>query len=387
MAIPLAYNLRNLAVRKGTTLMTALGIGLTVAVMLTTMALVAGLQSVFTETGNPLHVLVMRKGSTSELTSTVTRPLFQDVKLKAGIAKTKTGEPLASLELIEMVNLPSVDNPDGSNITVRGLLPAGLEMRDHIRLVGGRWFQPGRSELVIGKSVASRFPGAQLGRKIRLARGDWEIVGVMDAGTSAANSEIFGDLNQLAAESNRTEALSSILIRAVDPVAVQALVENLEADRKLNVLAQTERAYYESQSSSGALFEYLGMFVAAIMAVGSAFAAMNTMYAAVARRAKEIGTLRVLGFSRAAILTSFLVESLALALVGGLLGILLVLPLNGVTTGITGNTFSEIAFHFRVTPPIMVKGILFALAMGALGGLFPAGNAARKEILAALREV
>ncbi|MBL8220915.1 MAG: ABC transporter permease [Bryobacterales bacterium] len=386
MAIPLSYNLRNLAVRKGTTLMTALGIALTVAVMLTTMALVAGLEGVFSETGNPLHVLVMRKGSTSELTSTVTRPLFQDVKLKGGIAKSKTGEPLASLELIEMVNLPSVDNPDGSNITVRGLLPAGLEMRDYVRLQAGRWYKEGRAELVIGKSVAVRFPAAQLGRKIRLARNDWEIVGVMDAGTSAANSEIFGDLNQLAAESNRTEALSSILIRGVDPVAVAALIQNLEADRKLNVMAQTEKSYYESQSSSGALFEYLGMFVAAIMAIGSAFAAMNTMYAAVARRAKEIGTLRVLGFSRTAIMTSFLIESLALALVGGLLGIVLVLPLNGVTTGITGNTFSEIAFHFRVTPPIMVKGILFALVMGAFGGLFPAGNAARKEILAALRE-
>lgn len=386
MAIPLTYNLRNLAVRKGTTLMTALGIGLTVAVMLTTMALVAGLQGVFAETGNPLHVLVMRKGSTSELVSSVTRPLFQEVKMKAGIAKSKSGDPLASLEMIEMVNLPSVDNPDGSNLTIRGLLPAGLEMRDYIRLHSGRWFQPGKPELVIGKSVAARYPDAQIGKKIRLARNDWEVVGVMDAGSTAANSEMFADLNQLAAESNRTEALSSILIRAVDPVAVAALVQNLESDRKLNVFAQTEQAYYESQSSSGALFEYLGMFVAAIMAVGSAFAAMNTMYAAVARRAKEIGTLRVLGFSRIAILTSFLVESLALAFAGGLLGILLVLPLNGVTTGITGNTFSEVAFHFRVTPPIMLKGIVFALVLGAVGGLFPAGNAARKEILAALRE-
>lgn len=386
MSIPLAYNLRNLAVRKGTTLMTALGIALTVAVLLTTMALVAGLKGVFAETGNPLHVLVMRKGSTSELTSTVTRPLFQDIKFKPGIAKSKDGEPLASLELIQVVNLPSVDNPDGTNLTVRGLLPAGLAMRDSIRLLAGRWFQAGRAELVIGKSVANRFPDAAIGKKIRLARNDWEVVGVMDAGTSAANSEIFGDLNQLAAESNRTEVLSSILVRTVDPVAAAALVQNLESDRKLNVLAQTERDYYNSQSNAGALFEYLGLFVAGIMAVGSAFAAMNTMYAAVARRAKEIGTLRVLGFSRMSILASFLIESLALALLGGLLGIVLVLPLNGITTGITGNTFSEVAFHFRVTPPIMLNGLLFALVLGAAGGLFPAGNAARKEILAALRE-
>lgn len=258
-------------------------------------------------------------------------------------------------------------------------------MRDHIRLHGG-WYQPGKAELVIGKSVAARYPDAQIGKKIRLARNDWEVVGVMDAGSTAANSEMFADLNQLAAESNRTEALSSILLRAVDPVAVAPSGAEPGIRPQAQCLPQTEQAYYESQSSSGALFEYLGMFVAAIMAVGSAFAAMNTMYAAVARRAKEIGTLRVLGFSRIAILTSFLVESLALAFAGGLLGILLVLPLNGVTTGITGNTFSEVAFHFRVTPPIMVKGIVFALVLGAVGGLFPAGNAARKEILAALRE-
>jgi putative ABC transport system permease protein len=387
MKIPLAYNLRNLAVRKGTTLMTALGIGLTVAVLLTTMALFEGLRTVFASSGNPLHVLVVRKGSTSELTSNLNRQVYNDIKFKEGIAKNASGEPLLSLELITVINLPSVDNPDGSNVTLRGLSPAGLEMRDHIKLESGRWFQTGRAELVVGKSIARRFPDARLGNKLKLSRSEWEIVGVMDAGNSAANSEIFCDVNQMSADYNRAETLSSTLIRARDAAAAAALQNDLESDRRLNVDAMTEQEYYDSQTQSGNLFRYLGMFVAVIMAVGSAFAAMNTMYAAVARRGKEIGTLRVQGFSRRSILASFLIESLLLSLIGGLAGILLVLPLNGFTTGISSTTFSEIAFRFRVTPSIMLAGLVFALIMGAVGGLFPAVNAARKQILAALRDI
>lgn len=385
MAIPVAYNLRNLAVRKGTTLMTALGVSLTVAVLLTTLALVEGLNALFSQSGNPLHVLVLRKGSTAELTSVMTRQIFQDLKFKSGIARGKNGDPLASLELVTVLNLPSVDNPEGSNVTIRGVPPAGIEMRDNVKLDSGRWFQAGRNELVVGKSISKRFPDTKLGNKLRVGRTDWEVVGVMDAGTSAVNSEIFADLNMMSADLNRTEAASSVLIKAPDEVAVAALINDLEADRRLNVSARTEKQYLSDQSRAGDLFKYLGTFVAVIMAVGSAFAAMNTMYAAVARRSKEIGTLRVLGFSRLAIMTSFLIESLLLSGLGGLLGILLVLPLNGFTTGIGTMTFSEVAFNFRVTGSIMMTGMMFALIMGAFGGLFPAGNAARKEILAALR--
>lgn len=387
MDIPVNYNLRNLAVRKGTTIMTALGIALTVAVLLTSMALVEGLNTLFASSGNPLHILVMRKGSTSELTSGLARQIFQDLKFKNGIARGKGGQPLASSEMVTVVNLPSVDNPEGTNLTLRGITPEGLEMREHIRLRDGRWFTPGRAELVVGASVAKRFPDAHLGGKLRLARSTWEIVGVMDGGTSSANSEIFGDINQLSADYNRGESFSSVLVRAIDEVAVQALINDLEADRRLNVSAITETAYFAEQTSSGDLFRYLGIFVAVVMSIGSAFAAMNTMYAAVARRSKEIGTLRVLGFSQASILLSFLIESLMLAGLGGLIGCLLVLPLNGFTTGIGSTTFSEVAFNFRVTLPIMGVGMAFALIMGAIGGLFPAANAARKEILVALREI
>jgi ABC-type antimicrobial peptide transport system permease subunit len=226
-----------------------------------------------------------------------------------------------------------------------------------------------------------------LGKRLRFGRGDWEVVGVMDGGQSSVNSEIFGDLNQVSSDFNRADGLSSVLLRATDEATVPALINSLNDDRRLGVDAQTEKSYYEAQTSSGALLQYLGIFISIIMAVGSSFAAMNTMYAAVARRAREIGTLRVLGFSRGSILFSFLIESLLLSALGGLLGCLLVLPLNNITTAVGSFvTFSEIAFNFRVSPQIMAAGLAFALVMGALGGLFPARMAARKEILTALRD-
>jgi putative ABC transport system permease protein len=388
MAVPIAYNLRNLVVRKTTTLMTALGIALTVAVLLAILALVNGLHQAFASTGNPLQVLVLRKGSDSELTSGVDRLAYQDMKFKAGVARAANGDPMVSPETIVVINLPSVDNPDGSNVTVRGISPMGLQMREGIKLASGRWFASGKREVVVGKSIAARFPAASFGQKIAFGRGEWEVVGIMDAGKSAANSEIFADLNQASADFGRTEGFSSILMRATDPVTVEALVNGLNNDQRLTVSARTEVAYYAAQTNSGLLIEFLGFFISIIMAVGSGFAATNTMYAAVARRSREIGTLRVLGFSRGSILLSFLGESLLLSLIGGILGCLLVLPLNGITTGLTNfATFSEIAFNFQVTPLIMVAGVGFAMILGALGGFFPARNAAKKEILTALRDI
>ena len=387
MAIPLSYNLRNLVVRKTTTIVTALGIALTVAVLLAVLALVHGLDTAFQSTGNPLQVLVMRKGSTAELSSAMTRENFQTLKSMAGIARDGN-EPMASLEMITVINLPSVDNPEGTNVSLRGILPVGIKMRDGLQLQEGRWFQPGRREVVVGKSIAKRYPGAHLGKTMRFGRGDWEVVGVMDAGQSSANSEIFADLNQISSDFNRADGLSSALLRATDQASVTALINSLNDDRRLGVEAQTEKSYWDAQTNSAAPLQFLGLFISIIMAVGSSFAAMNTMYAAVARRAREIGTLRVLGFSRGSILLSFLFESLLLAVIGGLIGCLLVLPLNNITTGIGSFvTFSEIAFNFRVSPEIMLIGIAFAVFMGTLGGLFPARMAARKEILTALRDI
>jgi putative ABC transport system permease protein len=388
MAIPLAYNLRNLTVRKTTTLMTALGIALTVSVLVAVLALVNGLRGAFASTGNPLNVLVMRKGSTSELTGGMTREMFSDLKSEGGIARAANGQPLASLELITVINLPGIDQPDGVNITLRGITEAGLQIREQVKLAQGRWFRPGQREVVVGKSVAQRNPTAGIGRKLRFGKGEWEVVGVMDAGQGAVNSEIFADLNQMSGDFNRFDALSSALLRASDPAAVDALINSVNDDRRLNASAQTEKRYLDAQIISAQPIRYLGVFVAIIMAVGSSFAAMNTMYAAVARRVREVGTLRVLGFSRASILISFLIESLLLSAIGGVLGCLLVLPLNNVTTAVMGFfTFSEVAFNFHVGPQAMAIGIAFALVMGAIGGVFPARLAARKEILVALRDI
>ena len=387
MAIPVAYNLRNLVVRKTTTLMTALGIALTVAVLLAMMALLTGLRATLSASGDPLQIVVMRKGSETELVSNFTRQQFQDLKFKAGIARTANGDPMASLEVVTVINLASVDAPEGSNVTVRGLLPIGLEMRQGLKISAGRWFDAGKRELVVGKSIAQRYPGAALGKRIAFGRGDWEVVGIMDAGKSAQNSEIFGDLNQVSTDLDRTEVLSSALVRAADAITAAALVKSINDDQRLNMNAVSEKEYYAIQTVSARPIEFLGIFVCIIMAIGSSFAAMNTMYAAVARRSREIGTLRVLGFSRGSILFSFFVESVLLAGLGGILGCLLVFPLNGVTTGIGSTTFSELAFSFRVTPEIMFAGILFASVLGAVGGVFPARMAANKEILVALREV
>ena len=386
MAIPISYNLRNLVVRKTTTLMTALGIALTVAVLLAMMALMTGLRTTLSSSGDPLQIVIMRKGSESELVSNFTREQFQDLKFKPGIARDAKGEPMASLELVTVINLASAANPDGMNINVRGLAPAGIAMRPNLKISAGRWFQPGRREVVVGKSIAQRYPDAALGKQLTFGRGAWEVVGIMDGGQSAQNSEIFADLNQVSSDLQRVEVLSSALVRATDSATAAALVNSINDDQRLNMNAVSEKEYYARQTEAAAPIEFLGIFVSIVMGVGSAFAAMNTMYAAVARRSREIGTLRVLGFSKGSILFSFFVESVLLALVGGIMGCLLVLPLNGVTTGIGAN-FSELAFAFRVTPEIMLGGIAFAAILGAFGGVFPASNAARREILTALRQV
>lgn len=389
MAIPISYNLRNLIVRKTTTMLTVGGIGLTVAVLVAVLALVEGLRASFEASGRPLNVLVMRKGATAELMSVVTRSDFQAMKFKPGIACNRNDEPLASLEMVTILNnLGNGKASEGMNINLRGLDPIGIEMRDQVHLMSGRFFEPGKREVVVGKNIAARYPRARLGQHVRFGRGQWEVVGIMDGGRSNASSEIYADLNQVSGDYNRTEYLSSALIRAVDRVAMQALENSLEADPRFNISTQSERDYYASQMVSAAPVRFMGLLVCVIMAVGSSFAAMNTMYAAVARRSADIGMLRTLGFSRAGILTSFLVESLILSLLGGLAGCLLALPLNNFHTRMGSFvTFSEISFSLRMTPQVLAMGVGFGMLMGVIGGLFPARSAARKEILAAFRAV
>jgi putative ABC transport system permease protein len=387
MKLPLTYNLRNLMERKGSTIMTATGIALTVAVLLAVMALVAGLEQAFSSSGNPLQVIALRKGATSELVSGVTREKYNDLRFVPGVKKDSAGNPLVSLEMITVINLPSVESPDGMNVNLRGLLPVGFEMRDGVRVMEGRMFQTGQREVVVGKSIARRYPAARLGQQLRFGKGLWNVVGIMDGGDSAVNSEIFGDLNQVSSDFNRENGLSSVLLRAENEAEASALVNRISENVRFDLDAQSEKAYYAAQTQSGAPIQIAGSVVAIIMAIGSSFAAMNTMYAAIARRSREIGTLRVLGFSRGSILLSFFIESVLLSLLGGIIGCIIVLPMNGITTGIGSFvTFSEISFNYRITPQIMLSGLAFAAALGAIGGLLPAWAASRKEILVALRD-
>ncbi|HTP86126.1 MAG TPA: ABC transporter permease [Bryobacteraceae bacterium] len=386
MPIPISYNVRNLAVRRVTTVMTALGTALSVAVLVSVMALVQGLHTSFEIAGNPNDILVMRKGSTSELTSVITRANFQDIKTMPGIVKDAKTEPMASLEMVTIINLADPNGQD-MNVNVRGITPVGFDMRDHVHLAQGRWFQPGRREAVMGKSLADRFPSARIGSTLRFGRanGTWTVVGVLDGGRSVFNGEIWVDLNQISADDRRADYLSSVLLRA-EPGQADSLMRALEHDARFNVLAQPEQQYYAAQMVNARPIQFMGILVAIIMAVGSVFAAMNTMYAAVARRSAEIGTLRVLGFSKASVLTSFVIESVFLAILGGAIGCILALPLNYINTDVGSfTTWSHFTFNFNVNTTVMLYGMFFALFIGAAGGFLPARNAAKRQIIAALK--
>jgi putative ABC transport system permease protein len=395
MAIPISYNIRNLVLRKGLTVMTALGIALTVTTAIFLMALIAGLDRAFVSSGSPLDVLVLRKGSESELTGGFDASLFPTLKTLPGIAKDSHGEPMASGEWNVVIVLPRKDGTGEVNVTVRGMMPDGLEMRQlpggpknepTVKLVEGRWFTTGQREVVVSSSIRQRFSHANIGDTMEFGKGSWKVVGVFDAGGSAYESEIWGDVNQMASDFDRQGGFSSAYLRATDPIAAEALKNRVSDDQRLKLDGLIETEYYAKQTSSGTPIKVIGTVVALIMAIGSIFAAMNTMYAAVAYRGREIATLRVIGFSRPAILTSFVIESLLLALLGALVGILLMMPFNGMQTGTSNQvTFSEVVFALRITPNVAIKAIIFALVMGLVGGLAPAWHAARQNILNALR--
>ncbi len=386
MAIPISYNIRNLRLRKGLTIMTALGIALTVTTAVFLMALLAGLKKAFVSSGDPLNVLVMRKGSTAELSGGFDAALFGTLRTLPGIATDSQGQPIASGEWVVVAVLPRKDRTGEVNVSVRGIMPAGLTLRPNAKLVEGRWFTTGQREVVVGKSIHDRFSGTQVGDMLDFAKGQWKVVGVFNSGGTAYDSEIWGDLNQIAADFDRLGGLGSVYLRATDAVAADALKNRVSDDQRLKLEGHLETEYYEKQTSSGGAIKYIGFVVAIIMAVGSSFAAMNTMYAAVAYRSREIATLRVIGFSRPSILTSFVLEALLLSLLGAVVGIVLMLPFNGMSTGI-GNqvTFSETVFSLQMTWSVVMTAIIFALVMGLLGGFAPAWHASRQEILAALR--
>ena len=386
MAIPVSYNIRNLKLRKGLTVMTALGIALTVTTAVFILALLAGLNRAFVSTGDPLNVLVLRKGSQAELSGGFDAALFPTLKTLPGVAKDSHGEPMASAEWVVAIVLPRRDGTGEVNVIVRGMMQDGLELRPGVKLVEGRWFTPGQREVVVSQSIHKRFAHANVGDTMQFGKGPWTVVGIFDAGGSAYESEIWGDVNQMASDFDRQGGFSSAYLRATDPIAADALRHRVSDDQRLRLDGMLETEYYAKQTRSGTPIKFVGFLVAIIMAIGSSFAAMNTMYAAVAYRGREIATLRVIGFSRPAILTSFVLESLLLSLLGALIGIVLMLPFNGMTTGTSNQvTFSEVVFSLRMTPGVVFAAIIFGMIMGLLGGMAPAWHAARQNILNALR--
>jgi putative ABC transport system permease protein len=367
--------------------MTALGIALTVAIAIMIMSLLAGLERAFVQSGDPMNVLVLRKGAEAEMQSWVRMEQAQTVKYLPGVAIGTDGEPLASGESVVVIVLPRRDGTGEVNVTLRGMSANGPQLRPNVRLVEGRWFTPGRREIVISRSIHERFEHAELGEELRFGKGLWAVVGVFDANGGAQDSEIWGDVNQMAQDFDRVGGYSSLLVRAVSPTAAQQLKSRVTDDQRIKLDGLLEADYYAAQTKSGAPIQFVGTIVAIIMAVGSCFAAMNTMYASVAYRSREIATLRTIGFSRVSILTSFVIEAILLSLVGAFAGIVLMLPFNGVTTG-TSNavTFSEVVFSMRMTPGVIGTAVAFAVVMGIIGGIAPAWHASRQDIVFALRD-
>jgi putative ABC transport system permease protein len=390
VAIPLKYNLRNLFVRRVSTAMTVFVVCLVVAVFLFVLALWQGVSRTLSVTASTRNVITMRVGSQAEMQSVVTKDAYETIRALPGIARSPTGEPYVSAELISLVNLPRADGQT-ANIQVRGMDPIGFSMRPGVRIVDGRMFALGTNEAIVSKNLAERFAGMKIGDTIKTGSFRWVIVGHFDASGSAYESEVWTDARDLQAQTKRP-IFSSVFVRTSDPDAAARYIETVKGDQRLKLEGKTEKKYYEEQMVTGAPIKVLAILVGIFTAIGAAFGAMNTMYAQVAARTREIGTLRAIGFSRRSVLASFILEALLLCLIGGVLGTALAFVLfNLVLTRPTGTmnfrTFSEVLFNFRLTPPLMAGGLVFSLAMGLLGGFFPAARAARLKIINALREI
>lgn len=384
-AIPLAYNVRSLRVRWRTTIATVLGVALVVAVFVMVMALARGLKSTYIQTGDPMNLLVLRRGSTAESSSQIMRDEMVRMKYLPGIARDKWNRPLFSPEIIVLIYLNRMNAEVGGNVIVRGMGEMGLTLRPHVTISEGRMFETGRRECIVSRRLVDRFANCRVGDRFKAGKAEWTVVGIFEAGKSAYESEIWADADEVRDAFNRN-FYGSMLLRPVDEAASDALIRRIESDRTLSARVLKEVEYYKDQTKTAGPIQFMGGFLATIMSIGAAFSAMNTMYAAVGARTREIGTLRVLGFRRRAIYASFLLESMVLAGIGGVIGCLMSLPLNGVATGtFSWTSFSEVAFEFRITPELLAKGMLFAVVMGVLGGLLPARMAAQKPVLAALK--
>jgi putative ABC transport system permease protein len=388
MAIPVSYNLRSAKERWSSSVVAVVGIAGTVGVFVAMLALARGFKATVTSSGLPGNVIVQRSGSDNEMTSFV---VADDVRIMEDLPQVARGAsgPLVSPEVVVIAALPMRATPDAdANVQIRGVTPRVLEVRDNVKIVEGRFLTPGLAEAVVGKGARNAYVGLDLGSKVRIGAGTWTIVGVFDGKGTAFDSEVWADAAILNGFYQRPpNVFQSATARLRSPQDFPAFEATLKGDPRLTVQVTPEPAYYAKQSRIvTTLITVLGSIIAVIMGLGAVFGALNTMYSAVSERSREIAVLRAIGFGGAAIVGSFFLESLIIAIVGGLVGCVAVLPVNGLTTGtINWQTFSHLAFAFRITPDLLAMGMVFALIMGALGGLPPAIRAARANVAHTLR--
>jgi putative ABC transport system permease protein len=386
MALPLSYNTRNLIVRWKVTTLAVGAIALVVAVLVVLIAMANGFRLALQATGSVDNAVLTQRGSNGELTSGINFDNARAVSVDDRVARDVRGSPIASPEIFVVASLPKRDGGAVVNVSLRGVTPAAFFVRQGVKIIEGRSFTRGLNELIVGKRAAARYAGVAVGNTVRMQRRDWLITGVFEASGGGFESELWGDLDVMAPAFQRRGSYQSLTLRLKDPASVVAFNAEIERNPRMQVQLKQERKYYDDQSSqvSGPLLA-LAVFVAVVMGIGAVFGAMNTMFAIVAARTREIGTLRALGFSRFSIMLSFVIESTLLALTGGVVGCVLAIPANGISSAAGGANFSEVAFAFRITTPVIVAGMALALAMGLAGGLLPAWRASRVPITAALR--
>jgi len=386
MKVPYLYSYRNLWARKLTTLLTAGGMALVVFVFAAVLMLDAGLQKTLVDTGSYDNAVVTRRGAESEVQSIVDRPQAATIESQPEVALGPGGRAMLSKETVVLISLVKRGGTQPANVIIRGTSPTGLALRPQLHIVAGRMFRPGSNEIVAGRSVADRFNHAGLGESLRFGGREWVVVGVFDAGRSGFDSEVWGDVEQLM-QAFRRSVFSSVIFKLNNPEAFDAFAGRIRGDPRLTVDTKRETRYYADQSEKlSAFIRYLGLVLSGIFSIGAMIGAMITMYAAVANRTAEIGALRALGFQRFSILLTFLAESLLLALVGGLVGLVFAsfMQFFSIST-INFQSFAELAFSFTLNPGIVWRSLLFALLMGLVGGFLPALSAARMNIVDALR--
>jgi ABC-type antimicrobial peptide transport system permease subunit len=386
MPIPISYSIRNLLTRRLTTFLTAAGMAMVVFVFASILMLSAGLEKTLVETGSDDNVIVTRKAANSEVQSGVERAQAAIVESLPDIATGNDGSPLLTKELVVLISLPKRGSDKPANVVIRGIGAASLMLRPQVRVIEGRMPRPGSSEIMAGSSIAQRFKGGGIGESLRFGMRDWTVVGIFDAGATAFSSEIWGDAVQLM-QAFRRPVYSSVTFRLRDGSAFPAVKERLDADPRLTLDVRRETRYYRDQSETMAKFlRILGLSLTAIFSLGAIIGAVITMYASVANRVAEIGTLRAIGFHRGSILAVFLMEALLLGLIGGIAGLFLASFMQLITIStMNWQTFSELAFSFTLTFEIICKSLLFSLLMGFVGGVIPAVRASRLAIVDALR--